>query len=30
MQAVENPQLGGVAQAVRAKLAGVIERLKQA
>ena len=30
MQAVENPELGDVAQAVRAKLAAVIERLKPA
>ena len=29
MQAVENPELGGVAQTVRAKLAKVIDRLKQ-
>jgi len=29
MQAVENPDLGEVAQTVRAKLASVIERLKQ-
>jgi uncharacterized protein (DUF302 family) len=30
MQAVGNPELGDVAKAVRAKLASVIERLKQA
>ena len=30
MQAVENPDLGDVAQTVRAKLASMIERLKQA